>query len=247
MKPYERGISRVHAMYRVPSPPRRTRMLELCFGAPSILTGFSWPGEFAVTCVLQNGSLPVSTETLGNAEHAQCVADYRKALPFAARSFDLVIVHESLDRLIGADHALENAQATIELIGRIRDVLVDDGVLAGSVGNRASFSRWGNLFKTSHAEGDASPAATFTIRSCRDVLARSGFSSVQTFNVLPGAQSPSRLINTDADLSRLGFRRELEAIRPSLSLPGYVARRTLVELALNRFFEESIFFWGRRK
>jgi len=222
-------------------------MLELCFGAPSIFAGFIWPGELGVTCVLQGESLDKSHELLANTEHPRCIADYRKPLPFAARSFDIVILHETIDRLINADHEMKDADVMLRFISRIREILADGGVLAGCFANRTGISRWGNVLRTQYAESNASKQGAFTVGSCRELLGRSGFSRVQTYNVVPDAMSPSRLINTDADLSRLGFRRELEAARPSLSLLGYLARRTLVELALNRYLEDSIMFWGCRE
>jgi hypothetical protein len=238
MKPYERSLSRVCAMYRIPTPPPRNNVLELCYGGPSIVTEPSWPGTFAVIGALR-GRFPAGVTTWEH-EHPLRVIEHGTELPFADRSFDLVILHGTLDRLMQAEASFRRRGSLIAFLGRVRRVLAAGGIVAGCVANRTALSRW----RSNAAE---CRRGMLSIHSCRKLLARSGFVEIETFNVLPSADSPLRLINTVADLSRQGFRRELEVVHQSLSPFGYLTRRVSVELALNRFFEESILFWGRAR
>jgi hypothetical protein len=212
MNPYEPDISRVRAMYRLPLAAGRRRVLELRFDAAPVLA---------------------------DAVEAQ-VTDAEAPLPFDAASFDLVVLHETLDRLAAAG-ALAHRDAAVAFVERVGRLIAAGGSVAGCVENRSALARAG---RPPHADGGR--GATFSLRRCRAMLVRAGYRDVQLFSVLPHAGSPLRLINADADLSRIGFRRELDAIRASLGALAYAARRLAVELALNRHREQSILFWARR-
>jgi len=231
----------------MPAAARRCRILELCFGTQSLFDdGTSTAGDLAITCFLGRSSLPARRGPTAVGSLFACIADYRQRLPFAAGSFELVFIHDGLDRLVCADSHLRRREGLVELLARIGDVVVPGGVFVASAGNRSWPSRWKRLAFGTRTEAALAPTA-FSVYSCRDLLERCGFSGVQVFNVVPSHHSPLRLINTDADLSRVGFRRELETIRPYLAWPRYLARRVLVELSLNRFLEESLLFWGHKQ
>jgi SAM-dependent methyltransferase len=227
-------------MYRILPSPARNRVLELCFDTPSILAGFSWPGEYAIACELYPGG----TEHASRSNGRDCIADYRRDLPFSPRSFDLVICHQSLDRLAATDQSMRNPSALAGFVRRISTVLVEGGVLALCVQNTTALTRWSDA-SMKRVRGNSGGIALST-EGWRRLLVNSGLQRIQTFTVLPAGDAPLRLINTDTDLSRLGFRRELESIRGSISLAGYVARSTLVAMSLYRHWERAILAWGHR-
>lgn len=227
-------------MYRVlPSPPRN-RVLELCFDSPSILAGFAWPGESATVCELHRSDGNAADHRVGR----DCVVDYRGDLPFPADSFDLVICHKGLDRLAAADPAMRDPSALAAFIRRVSAVLVQGGVLAVCVENTTVLSRWRRASR--RPERGSADGAALSTEGWRGLLASGGLQRTQAFTVLPTADAPLRLINTDADLSRIGFRRELESFRRSLSLPGYAARSALVAMSLYRHWELALLAWGLR-
>ena len=207
MKPYEPDIARVRALYRLQTAPAPNRVLELYVGAPRVLASGAWPG---------------STATLAT------LADPQAKLPFAPESFDVVVLHRTLEPLL-ADPAFRAPDALPNLFARILAVLARNGIVAGCLHRRASRE-----------------AARITYRGLGAALARAGFERISTYSVLPTGDAPTRLVDTRTPLSRIGFRRELDTLRASLRWPGYVARRAVVELALNRHVEPWLAFYGRR-
>jgi hypothetical protein len=160
-------------------------------------------------------------------------------------SFDLVIFHASVDALAAADPSMRDAGALAAFLGRVARVLSAGGVLAVCARSASVLARWRRAGLAA-AFDRGRDDALLPLGGWRTALATAGLSRVQSFSVLPGASAPLRLINTDADLSRIGFRRELQSLRSSLSWPGYVARLTMAQLALNRYLEEWVLAWGQR-
>lgn len=245
MKPYESALSRVRAMYRVLPIPAPNRALELCFNTPSILSDSSWPGEYALACDLYPGVARGSAGVHRATDERVCVADYRRDLPFAAASFDIVICHQSLERLAAEDGSMRDPRILASFIRRISNVLVQDGILALCVTNATMLARWKRRWRKGNAD-DGVARGSLSIDGWRTLLTSSGFQRIQSFSVLPDADAPLRLINTDSDLSRIGFRREIESVRSSLSFPAYLLRRALVETSLFRYRQPSVLAWGHR-
>jgi len=226
-------------MFGISMPPYGSRVLELAM-SPGLLDPEQNRSELRVTCLLR----PMLKSALQpGTDGWTCITDFRKELPFGDRSFDLVLMHGTLDLLVDDEACRASPRELNELAQRIYRVLTPGGAFTGSVANRTSRSRWPYLRRTTDPHR---ASATFSIGSCRKFLARAGFQDIVIFNVLPSADSPIRLLNSERRLSRIGFRRELEVIRGSITWPHYLARRVLVELSLNRYFEESIFFWAYR-
>ena len=245
MRPYEEDISRVRAMYRLPTVPPRNRLLELCFAAPSIMTGYAWPGERVVTCHLRARGYEVHAAAAAPAEYQVCIADHSVELPFADGSFDLVIFHRGLGFLLDLVPAMRSRGALTTLFRRVARVLSPGGVFAVSARNATLLTRWKRSMQAP-GQPDSSGSRGLSIKACRNLFAAGQFQDIETFNVLPHRESPLRLVNTETPLTRVGFRRELQSNRSALSLPAYATRRVVVEFALNRHLEESIIGWGRR-
>jgi hypothetical protein len=236
LKPYEPDIARVRAMYRLPTAPAPNRVLELSVGAPRVLADYTWPGAGTTVCA----SLVAPS---GRASDRRSI-DPRAPLPFATSSFDLVVLHHTLDDLRAARPEFADAGMVGAFLARVGMLLAPHGVIAGCVSNRSILRRIAR--RREPVVASAQPADGFSYGAIGRLLAGAGFQSVATYTVLPSADSPTQLIDTRAAASRIGFRRELDLLHARLAWTGYVARRIVVELALNRHLEPSIAFWGRR-
>ena len=108
VKPYERDISRVRALFRLPAASNG-RILELCFDSEPLFDGVSTVGEVPTTCLLWNHLSQANKPSITSSGQLACIADYRRQLPFVAESFDLVFMHDGLDRLacVLGDHEPE--------------------------------------------------------------------------------------------------------------------------------------------
>ena len=220
MKPYEEDISRVRAMYRIPTAPAPDRVLELVGGAECVLEGFAWPGAAAVTMSLSR----VATDLSGTSGSGR--------LPFDSGSFDRVIAHRGFGS--GADAVTPR---------EVFRVLGSAGIFAFTACN-ASVAAWVRSARPTAGVNASRPS--HDAHGCRTLLRGAGFRDIAVFTVVPHVDAPLRLIDTSARLSRVGFRRELEATRARLSAPAYLLRRAIAELALNRFLEGSLVAWGRK-
>ncbi|CAN5730798.1 hypothetical protein BH11PSE8_BH11PSE8_06330 [soil metagenome] len=223
MIPYANPADRARALYRLPTAPARLRTLEIRHAREPLLQGAIWPGGPASQCVIASP------------------ADTRFASPtdselFAGQSFDLVILHRTLDDLSAAGESTKTPFDAGAFVGRVAALLTPGGLLAGCVTNR--FDR-----KTL---APGRPRGAHSLGSLRGMLAAARLTDVRLFNLLPDCDSPLKLVDADPGLSRLAFRRELEGEREYMSAPAYLARRLVVELGLSRHLESAIFFWGYR-
>jgi hypothetical protein len=89
-------------------------------------------------------------------------------------------------------------------------------------------------------------ATLLSTKAWRELLSDAGLDEIQAYTVLPSTEAPLRLVNTDPDMSRIGFGKELALVRGSSSTLAYLVRRAIVRLGLNRHIEESLLIWGRR-
>ena len=234
-------------MYRMLPVPNGSRALELCFDAQAVLAGFEWPGECAAICALRHPGTRATHALATPADGRIFVADCRAPLPFRTGSFDLVFCHRGLDRLVASDPEIGSDDGLRRFVARTADVLADNGVLALCVTNTSAASR---LIATMVARRDSSRGTAGPGRSIgrwRALLQTAGLHDVQAFTVVPAADAPLRLINTEPDLSRIGFRREIESIRSALSGPAYLLRIAAAKLGLQRWLEPSLLVWGVRR
>ena len=234
MTPYETAISRVRALYRIPTAPERNRTLELCVSREPLLLDGVWPGEHRSCCVLGAGDV-AAVHTM------QRHTDYTKPLPYAENSFDLIVMHRSMDDLLVAARRDRVNFEPHRFLGSLLPILAPGGLVVGCVNNRFSLKlAWARLTRR-----NAEPmAGYFTLHGFRNLLRASGFDNVQVFTLLPNGIEPRKLVDPHPSISRIMYRRELEANRQHLSFPGYLARRTVAELGLYPHLEEAIFFWG---
>lgn len=230
--------ARLRALYQIPTPPGETAALELRLGEGRRVIDRTWPADLVVSCSLTETVRQPWNPADGSARLQTCEAVYDAPLPFAADTFDLVILHHTLDELASVFRHRASHQVAEDCLRRVSMVLRPGGVVVGCGLNRSSPRRW--LDRHTATAG----VRALGVHSCRNVLLKSGFSDPQVFNLLPDADDPRALSSVDAEASRLTFRRALEASRASLGAPGYLVRRVVVGLSLNRFIENVLFFWG---
>ena len=245
-KYHERPVSRARTLYRIPTAPNNKRTLELSHSNVPLLTGFTWPTE-SVVCWL--GSIPTSIASEKVASNADVQhMNYLDPLPFAAGSFDLVILHRTLDDLATSARQSRVRFDAPALVNNIARVLAPGGLIAGCVDNRASIkllTRWARGIVS--GEGLGASMGHFTLRSLSKLLTHAGFNEIRQFTLLPSCQNPLRLIDIDPVVSKVAFRREIESARDAYSSAAHLGRRVAVELGLYPHLEESIFFWAYKR
>jgi hypothetical protein len=211
MIPYANPADRARALYRIPTAPRRNRTLEICHSRESLLSGFAWPGD---------------------GHRCLAIGDVAQALALPAESFDLLILHRTLDDLMAASSRFDAAR----FIGDCVELLVPGGLIAGCIDNRNDPRR--RLGRRA--------ATRFSPQRIQRLLDNAGLDETRLFNLLPNCDAPMKLVDIDPATSRIAFRRELQTERRYMSRPAHLARHIVIESGLSRHIESSIFFWGYR-
>ncbi|HCN70089.1 MAG TPA: hypothetical protein DIT03_18015 [Candidatus Accumulibacter sp.] len=231
----------MRALYQLPTPPGNGAALELHLSDRGRVAGDQWPAELVVSCRLGALATRPWQGLAGVAGTHDCQVSYDAPLPFPPASFDLVILHHTLDELAAVFRNRSAHQVAGEWLQKIAAITRPGGVVVGCGLNRTS-----PRSRLRH-QGAASATAerpALGIFSCRAALLRAGLQDVQVFNLWPDADAPSTIASIDAAASRRAFRYVLESTRESLSRSGYLTRRLVAELGINRFLEETLFFWG---
>ena len=168
-------------------------------------------------------------------------------MPFPQRSFDLVILHCTLDDLAASSLSPNASFDALAFLKKVVAVLVPGGLVAGCVDNRydSKFFLRG-MAQRWCGQDNRHAKAGLSLAKLRSLLDAAQLTDIRLFSLLPGCDSPLRLVDSDPGISRLAFRHELEARREYLSTPSYLARRAVIELGLSRHLESAIFFWGYR-
>lgn len=232
MNNYELPLSRARALYTIPTIPKRARALELCGAREPLFRNADWRGEHCQVCVLDGKP----------GQSGELHADPASALPFAPGSFDLVILHKTLDDLSFAAHRSGSSFNALDFLVGVQKLVAPGGVVAGTLSNWSSPKRLASAARRNKTQLDA--ASFFTLLSCRTLVENSGLADVRLFSVLPNWQSPLRLVEAERCLARIAFTHELERRRSELSKLGFWARKLAVSCGLYLHLEDSIFFWG---
>jgi SAM-dependent methyltransferase len=244
ISPFERDDARVMALYRIPTPPGTGRALEVSVRAPSVFGEYPWPGGLAVALTI--GSLGAS-----RLRHGMAVLG-GESLPFSEGSFDMLILHRTLDDLHESAKGRRLLSHISGFLSRASRVLVSGGLVAGCVKNRYSlahnFRRFGAALGVRNLRHKTPPATRrrFSMSFIRRVLERAGLKDIELFYLFPDDRSPLFLFEGDRSSARPIWIRDLRARRQELGAFRYLAQRLLLELGPKNLGCESIFFWGRK-
>ena len=247
LKRYEFAPDRARFLYRIPAAPNSKRTLELYNSRPPLLGPSDWPGIDKTSCWVGADELTVSLYASSSADRGLIHPDCRTPLPFTNQSFDMVILHRVLDDLAALSKGESHGFNPALFLKNVSKVLAPGGIVAGCVENRWSLKALRNKLKHLVSPAHATlPMGFFTLRSLNKSLTSAGYSDVRLFTLLPNCSDPSKLIDTDPVVSRIAFRNELKTTHQASFSPGYLARRAVVELGMNRLLEDSIFFWASK-
>lgn len=240
---FESAIARARALYRIPTAPNSNRTLELCHTDEPILNGFAWPGSGVATCKLD---INISAEIRDSqTADAGTVIGLQQPLPFSDSSFDMVILHRTLDQIAQSSRHAGRQFDAAQLFGHVSRVLVSGGLIAGCIDRR---TRLKSLLRRASGTGigpsSSRSPAQFSPSPLRQMLSDTNFTDIRLFHLLPNAAAPLRLVDMDPAISKLAFRHEIQCARRSWSPSGYLARRVAVDLGLYSWLEESVFFWA---
>lgn len=244
MKLYEFAADRARLLYRIPPVPREGRTLELYHSELPLHSKRDSSARPLTLCRIgphHSGRNLISENDSQSDAQAECHAP----LPFPQSSFDLVIVHRTLDELAASQSGSQRRFEPSTLLSHIQAVLAPGGVVAGCVSNRWALKTLVAKFRPLAAQthGPRLPGR-YSLGSIHRFLATAGLSDAQVFTLLPNGASPSKLIDTDSTISRIAFRHELNIARHRRASLGYFARLAMVELGMNRHLEEAYFFWA---
>jgi SAM-dependent methyltransferase len=243
MKPYHTGTARLRAIYQLPTPPGNAAVLELHLSDAGRVLDDQWPAESLVSCRLTPElARPWRASDLKNRRH-DCEASYHESLPFAPGSFDVVLLHHTLDELASVFRQKRPRQVVDQWLRQVASILRPGGLVVGCGLNRTSPGSWLRRAGAGSTTAAAEVRA-LSVLSCETALLQAGFCNPEVFNLLPDSTTPRAIASVEAGASKRSFRHALDATRESLHLPGYLARKALVELSLNRFLEDTLFFWG---
>ena len=240
-------MDRARFLYRIPTAPNCKRTLELYHAGSPLLRSGDWPSIDKTFCRVGADHLVSAIDGSTCTDLSATHVDYRRPLPFANQSFDMVILHRVLDELAALPQrgSLEFNPALF--LQNVATVMGSGGIVAGCVNNRWSLKALAHKIK--HWAGPTKSTSStrfFTLRNLSKTLSDAGYSDIRLFTLLPNCSAPSKLIDIDPAVSRIAFRNELKITHQAGVSPGYLARRALVELGMNRLLEDSIFFWASK-
>jgi SAM-dependent methyltransferase len=241
MTPYASPIDRAKALYRIPTAPARNRTLEVCCASGPLVLAGPWRGEGHACCTI--GATAEGPDVSVAASSLHC-ADLVDPLPFESQSFDLVVLHRTLDDLAATSPG--DTPRGEHFLAQVAGLLAPGGVVAGCLQNRDNLLLIAR--RAARKLGVAPPAlhAAYSVRDLKRMLERAGLVDIRVFSLLPNCESPLRLIDIDPRVSRLMFRHELNAGRGHL-VP-FIAKRLALELGLyRRLVTRAFFFWAYKR
>ncbi len=255
MRPFEPGVERARALYRIPPAAPSGKTLEVCIEGQSLLSEADWSGGERAICVLHRSgtALPDTHSDSSNSDVTIHHATLNSDLPFGKSTFDLIILHGTLDQLpllAEIDSPIRSAE---KLVSKLTDFLSSEGILAGCVQNRWSIKnslrRIAWLFKKPLGITGAPlmrnwPLSAF---SCHRIAEHGGLVNIRMFGLVPNRDAPIKAFQIEPKLSRSIAKRQLFGLKPPLvSKPHYAIRRLLAESGVGHLVDESIFFWGKK-
>jgi hypothetical protein len=228
MTSYADSIDRVRLLYRLPTAPGPGRTLEVrregvppLFGAAVGPSDASWELESAAPGI--------------------------PALPFAPRSFDMAVLHRTLEAVAARGRRHGNEEITA-LLRAIADVLVPAGLVVGCVQNPRSLWALSSALRRRFG-GGASASGDWespTVSELGAALAASGYTDARFFSLVPDCDEPMRLIDADPVIARSVVRRELQPMRGHLLL--YLFKRLVAEAGVYpRLLTRGVLFWAYRR
>jgi SAM-dependent methyltransferase len=220
--------ARIRVLYRIPAVPARGRVLELVVTGESILRGRNWASEHVVVDVS-------GPEGAGG-------------LPFPDGSFDVVVVHRTLDRMSALARRNGRKFVVGDFLSQSARLLCDDGLVIGCVENRLGLDRVLRGVKRlfDRAVDDATVAGPLSVLACHRALAAAGFKEIRLFNMLPDSDAPRRVMSIETSWSRSECKRQVEGMRGLVGPSSYAMWRILAELGVSQYLGTATFFWGRK-
>jgi SAM-dependent methyltransferase len=212
--------------------PARGRALELLVSGESILRSKNWAGEHVVF----------------DMSGPECAG----GLPFPDGSFDVVVLHRTLDRMSALSQRNRRTLVIGDFLSQVARLLSGGGLAIGCVKNRHGLDRV--LGEARRLFGHASDSLVdhaaaphpLSVLACHRMLVAAGFNDVRLFNMLPDPDAPSRVVSIETRWSRRACRQQVKEMRGLVRPISYAMWRTLAELGVSQYLGPATFFWGRR-
>jgi hypothetical protein len=215
-RPYESDRARIAAVYGLPSRVAAPRVLEL------------------------RAHEDHDARLFRASQVARVNADGRLATA-PDGSFDLVVLHRTLDRLFGSQHPRQAHRHAMTLLESAASLLGPAGAVVGSVGN--PHAGWHPGFRgRSTADGNAWLGA----RRCEDMLAQASLERAEIFGVHPSADAPLTILSLQSQSYRQHALRELRRRGAGLGRGAYALRALWHATGLGRYLHRDLMFWAFR-
>jgi hypothetical protein len=215
-RPYECDRARTAAVYGLPSQVAEPRVLEI-----------RSPDDHDVR--LFRGS-----------RIARVTNDGRPAAEIEG-TFDLVVLHRTLDRVFGAqdqEHAHRNSTALLKWAASL---LSPAGALVGAVSNR--YAGWHPRFWRRSTTGGN---AWFGAQRCEEMLMAASLERAEVFGIHPSADAPLTILSLQSQSYRQHALRELRRHAAAFGRAGYALRAIWHASGLGRHLHRDLMFWAFR-
>lgn len=230
-KAYDSPLARLRAIFRIPAPEKCSAILEIRV-APldrPWLTDLDWGADRLVHCVFGKNQADHSAT---HPAIQTCTISNGNPLSFTPQSFDVVVLPCTLDDLLA--QGLPQAKAEQYLID-IYQALKPGGLLIGCCANKSSPLHWSRYFKLLMGTHNA-----------KNKLAHHRFEKIKIFNLLTSLDEPRSIVSCDNTTSKLAYFKELQSAAAGTNYAGYLSRRIIVALSLNRYLEPLLFYWANK-
>ncbi|MGH8550435.1 MAG: methyltransferase domain-containing protein [Methylococcales bacterium] len=235
-------------LYTIPAAPARGKTLELLVADPSVLTESPWLGRPIETYAIGFPSQPHARSAKGGLTLPNATGP-GVGLPFPDNSFDILVLHETLDELAALARRRGAEFSIPAFLSEIARVLAPQGVIAGCTGNRFSVKRIGQRLKSglgnTHRSG-AGALPPLSVVAIHKALAAAGFTGTRIYSVEPGAARPVTLHEIELGWSIRATLWYVRKTRTHISKIGYWLRWLFAGLGLSQHFCSTIYFWAKK-
>ena len=215
-RPYESDRARTAAVYSLPVRVREPRVLEV-------------------------RSSSDDTPRLFRSSHIARVTAHGVPPCPPADSYDLIVLHRTLDQLFGNEDRGRAYASCSSLLQWATTWLGPLGVLAGAVSNRSAGWHPGFWGRSTSPDG-----AWLAARNCEQLLSSTPLTDAEIFGVHPTADAPLSILSLHPRTYRAHALRELRHHASAFSRAGYAARVLWHATGCGRHLHRDLMFWAFR-
>ena len=158
-----------------------------------------------------------------------------------AESYDLIVMHRTLDRLSDNQDRGRAYESCSSLLQWAATLLSPLGALAGAVSNRLAGwhpACWGR--------GTSRDGAWLAAQNCEQLLSATPLTNAEVFGIHPTADAPLTILSLHSRTYRGHALREMRRHAAGFSRTGYAARMLWHATGCGRHLHRDLMFWAFR-